>query len=253
MRATIEQDGHKGVLIVEDETIVARNLKIIVEKLGYRVSGIAPSGKSALDAMEQSGDNTSLVLMDITLAGTMDGIETADRICSNSGPTLVYVTGNNDRATIEKARARTSPYAIIKKPFNVGLLESTIQGALEPVQCKDAAHAQEKRAACRIQALPYPWEKAYITVDDDVQPAMLINISQRGVGILYDAVLHTHIKYPINLQLCEPWKQVRGLASIGRVVHGEQSIYYGLKISFNDTNRLLWEEYVQHRLDTRAH
>lgn len=253
MGSGFPNDDLKGVLIVEDEPVVATNLRIIVENLGYRVCGIAPDGETALEIMEQMGSSTDLLLMDIELSGKMDGIETAERILSNFKPALVYVTSNKDLETIERAKSMTSPYAIISKPFNLGILESTIQGVLKHGVCDEQWYEYEKRAAPRLNALPHPWEKAYIILEGDLQLVELRNISLDGAGVITDMVLYPHVQYPITFILPEPWGQARGVATVRRLVSMNPFVYYGLKLSFARSEGLTWEKYIRHRMDALSH
>jgi len=66
------------ILIVEDESIVAEDIKSILEEFGYSVIGIADSGEEAIPKVAEKKPN--LVLMDIRLKGNMDGVQTAERI-----------------------------------------------------------------------------------------------------------------------------------------------------------------------------
>jgi signal transduction histidine kinase len=115
------------VLIVEDEAIVAADLANKLEHLGYRVSGSVPSGEEAIAiAGEQRPD---IVLMDIRLSGSLDGIETAERIRRAHAIPVVYVTAHSDPDTITKALG-TDPFGYILKPFIDRELKTQIEIAL---------------------------------------------------------------------------------------------------------------------------
>ena len=104
------------VLIVEDEVILAMSMRMMLESRGYHVVGIATTG---LDAVALAGRTSpALVLMDIMLPGSMNGIEAARLIKSTDRPDtrIVYVSGNADEQT--KADAlRTHPAGFLEKPF----------------------------------------------------------------------------------------------------------------------------------------
>jgi len=115
------------VLIVEDEAIVAADLANKLERLGYRVSGSVPSGEDAIAiASEQRPD---IVLMDIRLSGSLDGIETAERLRRVHPIPVVYVTAHSDPDTITKALG-TDPFGFILKPFIDRELKTQIEIAL---------------------------------------------------------------------------------------------------------------------------
>src|SRR4051812_7459753 len=95
--------GSTRLLIVEDESVVATDLKVTLEGLGYEVVGLAESGSKALTQVES--DCPDLVLMDIQLQGTMTGIAAASEIRRRWNIPVVYVTANANEQTLERARA----------------------------------------------------------------------------------------------------------------------------------------------------
>jgi CheY-like chemotaxis protein len=103
------------ILIVEDEGIVAIDIKRRLKRLGYEVPAIASSGKEAIrQAIETQPD---LVMMDIMLKGEMDGIQAAQHILDLLATPVVYLTAHADDLTILRAK-RTNPFAYIVKPFD---------------------------------------------------------------------------------------------------------------------------------------
>jgi PAS domain S-box-containing protein len=102
------------VLIVEDEAIVAEDLSYKVKALGYNVVGVFPTGEQAILAAQQS--SIDLVLLDIQLGGTSDGIETAKKLQQVCDPAIVFTTAHSDPQTLNNANA-TDPHGYILKPF----------------------------------------------------------------------------------------------------------------------------------------
>src|SRR2546429_1829248 len=94
------KNGH--VLIVEDEPVNAAVIEHQLKKLGYSVAGIATSGEEALEFAQKT--KPDVVLMDIQLEGQMDGVEAAIAIRKELGIPVVYLTGNSDEQTLERAR-----------------------------------------------------------------------------------------------------------------------------------------------------
>ncbi len=124
-----------SILIVEDEAIIAADLVLKLRRLGYHVSGTTDTGEQAVDLIRQQAPD--LVLMDIRLAGALDGIETARAIRSVCDVPVVYLTAHSDEATLERA-GQTEPFGFIAKPFNERDLHIHIKMALYK-------HAAEQR------------------------------------------------------------------------------------------------------------
>ena len=115
------------ILIVEDEQIVAEDLREVLERNRYTVPGSVPSGEEAIAAVTRS--RPDLILMDIHLLGDMDGIETARRIHEQADIPVIYLTSFATEADLEKAK-RTDPYGYITKPFDPQSIVTTIEIAL---------------------------------------------------------------------------------------------------------------------------
>lgn len=115
------------IMIVEDENIVALDVKIRLERLGYAVPAIASSGEEAIaKALETRPD---LVLMDIRLRGEMDGVEAAAQIRTRFEIPIVYLTAFADEETLRRAKV-TEPYGYVLKPFEERELHAIIEMAL---------------------------------------------------------------------------------------------------------------------------
>ncbi|KPQ41807.1 MAG: transcriptional regulator, partial [Candidatus Methanoperedens nitroreducens] len=115
------------VMIVEDERIVAEDIRRSLQKLGYGVSSIVSSGEKAIDEVKENPPD--LVLMDIVLKGKMDGIEAAGYIRSHFNIPVVYLTAYLDDIVLERAKI-TEPFGYIIKPFNERELHINIEIAL---------------------------------------------------------------------------------------------------------------------------
>ena len=116
------------ILIVDDEVIIAMEMKTHLESMGYQVVGIAATGISAIEMTLEK--NPDIILMDIMLKGDMDGIETAEKICSYSQNTqIIYTTGYSDEELLKRA-ILTEPHGYILKPLNNEELNANIQLAI---------------------------------------------------------------------------------------------------------------------------
>ena len=116
------------ILVVEDEAIVALNLQLRLEQLGYDVPAVAASGQESLDLIGELLPD--LVLMDIHIQGPMDGIEVASRLRQTHPVPVIYLTAYAEDSTLERAR-QTQPYGYLLKPFSERELHATIQMAFE--------------------------------------------------------------------------------------------------------------------------
>jgi PAS domain S-box-containing protein len=115
------------ILIVEDEALVAEDLKEMLQGFGYEVPGIADTGEKAISLAEEY--HPDLILMDINLAGKMDGITSGGEIRSRWGIPIIYVTAFATQAMIDRAK-KTSPAGYILKPFNERQIQTAIEIAL---------------------------------------------------------------------------------------------------------------------------
>jgi CheY-like chemotaxis protein len=124
-----------AIFIVEDELIVAKDIKGTLISLGYTVPGMAKSGEEALEKIRASLPD--LVLMDIHLAGKMDGIEAAGQIRALYDVPVIYLTAYADNALLERAKI-TEPYGYVLKPYDERELHSTIEMALykHKIECE---------------------------------------------------------------------------------------------------------------------
>ncbi|MCO6482978.1 MAG: response regulator [Flavobacteriales bacterium] len=116
-----------NVLVVEDESIVSKDIQQSLKKLGYNVVGAAATGENAVAlALETRPD---IILMDIMLKGEMNGIEAATRIRSEANIPVIFLTAYADESTLGKAKV-TQPYGYIIKPFKEIDIHTTIEMAL---------------------------------------------------------------------------------------------------------------------------
>jgi len=116
-----------NILVVEDESIVAKDIQQSLIKLGYNVVGTASTGQKALTLVEEYLPD--LVLMDIMLKGDMNGIETAAHVKAKHNIPVIYLTAYADEGTLSKAKV-TEPYGYIIKPFKEVDIHTSIEMAI---------------------------------------------------------------------------------------------------------------------------
>ncbi len=115
------------ILVVEDESIVALDLKFRLMSMGYTVPAPASSGEAAIQ--EAARTRPDLVLMDIRLRGDMDGIQAAGEIQARFDIPVIYLTALADDSTMRRV-AETPHAGCILKPFSDDELQSAIEAAL---------------------------------------------------------------------------------------------------------------------------
>ena len=116
------------ILVVEDEGVVAMNLKMTLMSEGFDVLPIAMTADTALTLTAQY--HPDVVLMDIKIKGNRDGIDTATLITEHYNIPIIYTTAHFDEATVDRAKA-TEHVAYLVKPYSDHDLLSAIGSALE--------------------------------------------------------------------------------------------------------------------------
>lgn len=116
------------IQVVEDEGIVALDLRHTLQRLGYVVTGIAASGEQAIQQVAETPPD--LILMDVSLRGEMSGIEAAKQIRARLNVPIIFVTAFRDDATITQV-SETENAGLLFKPFVGHELEAAITAAID--------------------------------------------------------------------------------------------------------------------------
>jgi PAS domain S-box-containing protein len=115
------------IVVVEDEAIVARDIQATLRSFGYDVPEIVTSGEEAIQAAFRL--NPDLIMMDIMIRGSMDGVDAAEIIRSQFNIPVVYLTAYSDDETLRRAKL-TESYGFITKPFDERELYVAVEFAL---------------------------------------------------------------------------------------------------------------------------
>ena len=171
-----------GILIVEDEVLIAMDLQQKLEKFGYSVVGIAASGEAALAKVIEF--QPELILMDIVIQGSMDGIETAKKIQEQFGIPVIYLTAYSDEKNLRRAKL-TQPSAYLLKPYSDRELEITLELALHKEQMRNRLENQQRWYATILKSLG----EAVVTFDTTqtvlyLNPAAEALIGRESGGIV---------------------------------------------------------------------
>ena len=115
------------ILIVEDMSIVARDIKLRLEHMGYAIAGTVDNGPDSIK-MAELGE-PDLILMDITLKGEMTGLEAAREIASFSDVPIIFLTAHSEKEILDSSR-EISPHGVFTKPFSEKELQAAINQAV---------------------------------------------------------------------------------------------------------------------------
>ena len=126
----------RALLIVEDEMIQAEDLRERLVRSGYAVAGIATRAAQAVELAERL--RPDLVLMDIQLRGSMDGIEAAGQIRRRLGLPVVFLTANSEPSTVARAQ-EAEPFGYLVKPVDDRELAAAVEIALSRHQAGEYA------------------------------------------------------------------------------------------------------------------
>jgi PAS domain S-box-containing protein len=184
--------AHANILIVEDEQIVAWDIKERLEGLGYQIAARATSGEAAIVNLEKS--KPDLVLMDIQLPGQLNGIETAQIIYDKFNIPVVYLTAHSDEKTLEAA-TQTNPFGYLLKPFQARELHSTIQIALRRHEREMLANTLQQWLANTLNSLG----DATITTDRQGCITFMNSIAEALTGWTQDEALGERVNQVLPL------------------------------------------------------
>ncbi|MBF0540750.1 MAG: response regulator [Nitrospirae bacterium] len=141
-------------LIVEDEFIIANNIKTFLQNKGYIVTSIVSSGEDAIESVKS--EKPDIILMDIYLGEGIDGIEIAEQIHSFSYIPIIYITANVNDKLVNRAKI-TEPFGYLIKPFNEKELHITIELALYKhsmeMKLKELNNSLEKRVIEAVETI----------------------------------------------------------------------------------------------------
>ncbi len=116
-----------NIAIVEDEGIVAMDIRKSLQSFGYNVVFVSDSGEKALNKLNEH--KADLVLMDVVLKGRMDGIEAAKIIVNDMHIPVIFLTAFEDNNTKERAKDFKS-FGYLIKPFEDSHLKAIVENAL---------------------------------------------------------------------------------------------------------------------------
>lgn len=165
------------IIIAEDDYVVARHLSLVLEEEGYYVAGICETGEELLEWLKN--ERPDLLLLDINLAGRLDGIATASLLKERFSIPFLYLTANRDVETLQKAKI-TRPSAYLIKPFDTDELRSAIELALYNFSADRTAEPSH----APVVAAPVPEEDVILN-----RHCIFVKAKNRLVKVAFDDIL----------------------------------------------------------------
>lgn len=153
--------GARRALVVEDQAVVALALRHQLEALGWTVTAIVARGEDIEAAI--AAHQPELVMLDIRLAGKLDGIAAMSKLDASTRPGVVIVSAFSDAETVSRA-ADLDPDAYLIKPFEERLLRVTVELAAQRHRNR-LARVAHQRAERRLAAIVEYSQDAIVGVD----------------------------------------------------------------------------------------
>jgi two-component system, response regulator PdtaR len=186
--------SEESVFIVEDELIVADDIRMTLENLGYTVAGIAQTGETAIAMIQKSAPD--LILMDVQLKGSLDGIDTAAWVHTHGRIPVIFLSAYANTEYLERAKV-TEPFGYIVKPFEERELHSAIEMALYKHRMEYAARENERIIRILANAIP----DAILLLDGDQKIIALNESMAQRLGRNPFAIIGSEIRSPVPIGL----------------------------------------------------
>jgi len=165
-------DSNVRILVVEDEMIIGAKISMQLTNLGYEVSGLLSRGEDV--PYHVTENRPDIILLDINLKGSMDGIETAKLLSAQGNTPIIFLTANSDEATFNRAKT-VKPAAFISKPFK----QLDLQRAIE-------------LTISRMEQMPLVDDSGETELEERpsfLNDRMFVRTKERMVKIMFDDVL----------------------------------------------------------------
>lgn len=210
------------VQIVEDESILAHDLRQNLESMGYAVTGIAASEQQAVDLAER--ERPDLVLMDINLGRGGDGTRAAVLLSQRFQLPVIYLTAYAGEDIVHKA-IEAAPYGYVLKPFEPRELNVTMRAALSRVADERKTRKAEKRyrlalEAARLGVLELQRGEGQIALDGFLQSILLaptrsFSVNRQDFLVrLEDEAVRERFQLMLAgedmIQICAAWRREDG-------------------------------------------
>jgi len=207
------------VLIVEDEVVIAKNIAFHLEQLGCTIIGILTTGEEVLPFLQDEA--VDIILMDISLGGKLDGVQTVRLMKEKYDTPVIYLTANTDDLSFEVAKG-TKPHAFVEKPFKPKRLIRSVELLIEQITesspdtdeadnqnfiLSDRIFVREKGKMIKIflsDILYVEADGAYSKIISNSKVFILaVNLRSLEEKISSDMLMRVHRSYMVNLKHIE--------------------------------------------------
>ncbi len=209
------------ILIVEDEPIIAVDLKRSLQKMGYQVINMVESGEEALESIHQNLPD--LILMDVQLEGDLDGIDTAHQISKQYPIPIIYLTSNTDERTFNRAKL-TQPHGFLSKPFRLTDVKHSIDLAFVDKESSPEALQQNEQDSLSVQLQDCVFVKSkdhlvkikledinYVEADscycsiitNNERHVIVSTLKKFEASVIHPSLMRVHRSFIINLNAIE--------------------------------------------------
>ncbi len=218
----------KKILLVEDDSIEALDMKHSLKSLGYEVSYTASSGDEAIE--EAMSNLPDLILMDIILSGDVDGIEVASKIKNLNIP-VIYLTAHSEESIIERAKV-TEPYGYLIKPYD----RTELKCAIELAIYKNQVENELKESEARFRSLIENVEDVFVRYNLNLRFEYVSpNIEDYTGTKPEDFIGKTNTEVGFSSDLAEFFDK-----NILKVIHSKKSV--DVNFCYPGPNGLIWAE-----------
>ena len=181
------------ILVVEDEILVARDIQQRLQKMGFEIAGHETHGENAITtALEVHPD---LILMDINLAGDIDGIDAAKSILEEKEIPVIFCTAYSNEEVLARAKV-TTPYGYVLKPFDNRELQINIEIAL----VKHKIELDLERTRTRLDATLSNVSDGVIAAEGDGRICFMNPVAERILSKSQDTCIGSKLNKVLDLE-----------------------------------------------------
>ncbi len=203
------------ILVVEDEIIVARDIRNMLVGLGYEVTGVVPGARAAIQKAQET--DPDIVLMDVMLQGKVTGVEAAEKIYTDFSIPVVYLTAYADSTTVQRAK-KTEPFGYIIKPFEERELQTTIEIALYKYKMQMKLKERERRLYTILKSIG----DGVIATDKNGSITFMNPLAEILTGWKLDLALDRTLSDVFKVMNQKPGKLQK--ISVKKILKGESSV-----------------------------
>jgi PAS domain S-box-containing protein len=189
---TPHPDTRHHILIVEDEAIVALDLRLHLEELGYVVDGVAASAQAAHGFVERR--TPDLILMDVHLQGEVDGIEVAGAIRRTRDVPVIFLTAHSDDQTVMRA-AGTAPYGYLTKPYQLRELRAGVEVALTKARMERRLREADRWFSSTLQCV----SDGVVVTESDGKIRFMNPVAERLSGWTMDEAVGQSVDHVVHV------------------------------------------------------